>query len=51
MDFTGRPMKGYIFVEPAGCRTDQAVKKWVDVATNFVTTLPHATKPKRKKSR
>jgi TfoX/Sxy family transcriptional regulator of competence genes len=25
MDFTGRPMKGYMFVGPAGCRT----QKWL----------------------
>jgi TfoX/Sxy family transcriptional regulator of competence genes len=51
MDFTGRPMKGYIFVEPAGCRTDQSVKKWVDIAATFVTTLRNSPKPKQKKSR
>jgi hypothetical protein len=30
MDFTGRPMKGYVFVEPAGCCTEEAVRCWVE---------------------
>jgi TfoX/Sxy family transcriptional regulator of competence genes len=27
MDFTGRPMKGYVFVGSAACRTKRAVQK------------------------
>src|SRR5215468_1498140 len=30
MDFTGRPMNGYVFVAPGGSRTEKAVKKWTD---------------------
>jgi hypothetical protein len=44
MDFTGRPMKGYVFVEPAGCRTEKAVKTWVDLAAAFVATLETRTR-------
>jgi TfoX/Sxy family transcriptional regulator of competence genes len=39
MDFTGRPMNGYVFVGPGGSRTEKAIKKWVDRATAFVATL------------
>src|SRR5262249_52981201 len=32
MDFTGRPMVGYVFVGPGGSRTQKAVKNWVERA-------------------
>jgi TfoX/Sxy family transcriptional regulator of competence genes len=40
MDFTGRPMKGYVFVTAAGCRTDAAVAAWVRQGADFVAALP-----------
>jgi len=39
MDFTGRPMKGYVFVGPEGCRTQRQIVAWVDKSTSFVATL------------
>lgn len=39
MDFTGRPMRGYVFVASAGCRTEAAVAAWVEEGIAFVTTL------------
>ena len=39
MDFTGRPMKGYVSVEPAGCSTEEAVRVWVERGEEFVRTL------------
>lgn len=39
MDFTGRPMNGYVFVGPGGTRTEKAIKKWVDQGIAFVGTL------------
>jgi TfoX/Sxy family transcriptional regulator of competence genes len=39
MDFTGRPMKGYVFVGPEGCGTQRQVAGWVDKSTSFVSTL------------
>ena len=29
MDFTGRPMKGYIYVSPEGVRTTVQLRKWL----------------------
>jgi hypothetical protein len=49
MDFTGRPMKGYIFVGPEGCRTLRQVAGWVDKSTSFVATLP--SRPRRRSPR
>ena len=49
MDFTGRPMKGYVFVAPAGRRTDAALRAWVTLGAQFVATLP-AGKPRRRRT-
>jgi hypothetical protein len=40
MDFTGRPMKGYVLVGPAGIRTEAMLRKWVAATLEFVETLP-----------
>ena len=44
MDFTGRPMKGFVFVETAGCRTEKAVQCWVERGIEFLATLREDTK-------
>jgi TfoX/Sxy family transcriptional regulator of competence genes len=52
MDFTGRPLTGYVFVGAAGTRTDKAVAAWVEQALSFVGTLQApAKKPARKHAR
>ncbi len=40
MDFTGKPMRGFIYVEPAGFSADKDLDKWVGRAKRFVLTLP-----------
>ena len=35
MDFTGRPMKGMVYVGPEGYRTDEGLKYWLDQALSF----------------
>lgn len=35
MDFTGRPMKGYIFITPEGFDTDKQLNYWIDLALGF----------------
>ncbi|GJQ55325.1 MAG: RNA methyltransferase [Rhodocyclaceae bacterium] len=40
MDFTGKPMKGYVFVDPPGFEEDRDLKRWVDESLKFVGTLP-----------
>src|SRR5215470_9124739 len=32
MDFSGRPMRGYVYVGPAGTAGDAEVAEWVEVA-------------------
>jgi TfoX/Sxy family transcriptional regulator of competence genes len=39
-DVGGRPMKGWIMVEPDGLDSDQQLAHWIDKAVQFVETLP-----------
>jgi hypothetical protein len=39
-DLTGRPMKGWILVKPAGLTTDAKLGKWVAVAVKYAESLP-----------
>lgn len=40
MDFTGRPMKGWLFVAEDALASDDDVDAWVDRCLAFVRTLP-----------
>jgi len=40
MDFTGRPFKGYVYVEPNGTKTKSMLARWVGAAIDFVSSLP-----------
>jgi TfoX/Sxy family transcriptional regulator of competence genes len=51
MDFTGRPMNGYVFVGRRGAGTDRAVRKWVDLGTAFAATLKRDTAARTAKPR
>jgi len=35
MDFTGRPMKGYVFVAPTGFDTDEDLGYWLNLCIDF----------------
>jgi TfoX/Sxy family transcriptional regulator of competence genes len=37
MDFTGRPLKGMVYVAPAGLRTRAALERWVRRGLAFVS--------------
>ena len=39
MDFTGRPMKGFVFVSPEGIQTKNDLEKWVNLCEKFVRSL------------
>lgn len=47
MDFTGRPMKGYVFVAEQGVKRASSLKMWVEAGVAHVRTLPPKP-PKRK---
>ena len=40
MDFTGRPMKGMVYVEPAGFASLRDLKAWIEKAMEFTLSLP-----------
>ncbi len=40
MDFTGKPMAGYIFVDELGTVTDESLGFWLRRCLDFVATLP-----------
>lgn len=39
-DITGRPMKNWVLVEPAGIEDDDPLKDWIQRAVRFVGKLP-----------
>ncbi len=48
MDFTGRPMKGYIFVTPDGFDSEDDLSYWLDLCIAF-NPLAKASKSRKKK--
>ncbi len=47
MDFTKRPMKGFLYIDAPGVAADDDLTAWVDRGLTFVRTLP----PKKPKKR
>lgn len=48
MDFTGRPMKGYLFVTPDGFDADEDLEYWLGLCLAF---NPHAKASKKRKKK
>lgn len=40
MDFTGKPMKGMVYVDSAGTEVDVDLAAWVDAGADFAASLP-----------
>ncbi len=40
MDFTGKPMKGYVFVDPPGYEADSDLSHWIEKCRRYVESLP-----------
>ncbi len=40
MDFTGRPLRGMVYVAPAGYETDAALAEWTGRGTGYARSLP-----------
>ena len=49
MDFTGRPMKGYVFISPEGFDKDADLEKWIQRCLDF-NPQAKASKKKKKKN-
>ena len=48
MDFTGRPMKGFVFISPSGTESKKDLLYWVELALEF---NKQAKRSKKKHSR
>lgn len=46
MDFTAKPMKGYIYVAPDGYKTKAQLEGYIDIGYAFAGTLPAKKKKK-----
>ena len=40
MDFTGKPMKGYVYVDPEGFESDADLEKWIGLCVRFNESMP-----------
>jgi len=49
MDFTGKPLKGFLYVGATAIRSDAALRAWVEDCIAYARTLP--AKPAKKKKR
>ena len=49
MDFTGRPLKGMVYVAPEGLRSEAALARWVGRGLAFVDGAPAAAPRKRRR--
>ena len=47
MDFTGRPMKGFLFVASPGLESDEELERWVAHGVDYADSLPAKGKRKR----
>ena len=50
MDFTGKPLTGFLYVAPAGCATAATLRTWVQASLAYVATLP-PPKPRKPRPR
>ena len=39
MDFSGRPMRGYVYVDPPGIASQAQLREWIELSLAFVDTL------------
>jgi len=51
MDFTGRPMRGFVFVEPEGLASSKELAFWLDLALAYNPVAKKSTRKKRAQSR
>jgi TfoX/Sxy family transcriptional regulator of competence genes len=51
MDFTGRRMPGFLYVDSPGIATTASLARWVDRAATYAETKPRKVKAKAKSPR
>ena len=50
MEFTGRPMKGFIFVNPEGFDSDEQLEEWVELCLEYNPRAKASPRKKKKPS-
>ncbi len=40
MDFTGKPLTGFVYVDPPGFSEDEALAEWIGLCEEFTGSLP-----------
>ena len=40
MDFTGKPLRGFVYVDPLGIESDEDLEAWIERGTRFARSLP-----------
>ena len=48
MDFTHKPMRGFVFVEPEGTDMDEDLEYWIQLALNYNPKAKSSKKTKKK---
>jgi len=51
MDFTGRPMKGFVYIEPEGIDMDNDLGDWIQLCIDFNPQAKLSKKKKKKNER
>lgn len=47
MEFAGRPLSGFVLIDPEGFRTDTALSVWVQRGIDFVAAIPPVSRGPR----
>ena len=48
MDFTGKPMQGYVFVDPVAIDMDKDLEYWIQLCLDFNPKAKSSKKPAKK---
>lgn len=51
MDFTGKALKGFVYIDEEGLKTNKQLQKWIELAVEFAYKSPAKKKPALKKKK
>ena len=47
MEITGRPLRGFVFINPEGIRSQRSLESWIDLALEFNPRAVASKRPRR----